>query len=93
MTHKVVAVFDKKTGIYSNPIACTHEALVIRGLTETVQSGQTDYGKYPEDYCLYMIGHYFPETGCIESFPPEALMELVSLKNIKGDDENDTKEV
>ena len=66
----MLAVYDKKTGLYDNPFIVRHNGEAIRGFDHLRKDVNTKFGKNPEDFDLYQIGTYDAQTGNVELITP-----------------------
>lgn len=66
----IIAVYDKKTGLFENPFVVRHNGEAIREWDHVRQDKNTKFGKNPEDFDLFQIGVYEPETGNLETLKP-----------------------
>lgn len=60
---KLVAVYDKKTGLYDNPFTVRHPGEAIREWDIVRKNPETKFGKNPEDFDLFQIGEYDDTLG------------------------------
>lgn len=60
----ILTVKDRALDIYNLPFTQTTVAQAVRGFTDEVNSDPNRSGvaKHPDDYDLYLIGHYDEET-------------------------------
>lgn len=70
MVIPVIAVYDKKTGLFDNPLTVRHNGEAIREWDVVRKDEKTKYGKNPEDFDLFQIATYNDETGEIASLRP-----------------------
>lgn len=63
----ILAVKDRALDAYNYPFTQTTVAQAVRGFTDEVNSDPERSGvaKHPDDYDLYVIGHYNDQTGTI----------------------------
>lgn len=66
----ILAVYDKKTGLYDRPFTARHVNDALRDLAILKQDDQTKFGKNPEDFELFQLGTYEDETGAIQPSNP-----------------------
>lgn len=64
------AVYDKKTGLFGDPMAARHNGDIIRQWDIIRKDPETRYGKNPEDFDLFQIAEYDDETGQIVTLQP-----------------------
>lgn len=72
----ILTVKDRALDIYNLPFVQTTVAQGVRGFTDEINSDPAKSGlaKHPDDYDLFIIGHYDDTTGIIW---PLELPELV----------------
>lgn len=70
MTKPVIAVFDKKTGLFDQPFTVRRNGEAIREWEHVLQSKDNRYGKNPEDYDLFQIANYDETLGLITPISP-----------------------
>lgn len=70
MLKPVIAVFDKKIGLFDNPFVVRKNGEAIREWEHVTQDKSNRYGKNPEDYDLYQIANYDEATGAIVAIQP-----------------------
>lgn len=49
--------------MYNSPIFAAHLVEVQRGLQQALNNAKSLYAQYPEDFELYELGTFNPETG------------------------------
>lgn len=64
----VMAVKDKKTGLFDQPFNSRHPNEAIREWNIVTKDTNTKYGKNPEDFDLYQIATYDQDNGDYENF-------------------------
>lgn len=70
MKQPVCAVFDKKTGLYSNPFTLRHIGDAIREFDIIRKDTNTKIGKNPEDFELFQLANFDEELGQFEELKP-----------------------
>lgn len=70
MNQSVVAVFDKKTGLYDNPFTVRHVGEAIREWDIVRKDEKTKFGKNPADFDLFKIAEFDYQTGNIAPLAP-----------------------
>jgi hypothetical protein len=61
------SIYDTKTEMFSrNVVVQENNSVAIRSFGETMES-ENQISKYPEDFSLYCLGSFDPQTGLIES--------------------------
>lgn len=63
MQLKILAPYDKKTGLYDRPFLVRHVNEALREWGIVCKDPKTKYGLNPEDFDLYMVGEFDDETG------------------------------
>lgn len=74
MNQPVCAVFDKKTGFYTQPFHVVHTGEAIREWSVVIKDDKTKFGKNPEDFDLYHIGSYDLRSGKYENLPHPTIL-------------------
>lgn len=80
---KVFATFDNKAASFGKPMFLPTEGLAKRMFVEACLDPKGDLNKYPEDYSMYEIGAYDPNTGELVGCTPKPLMTAVAAIEIK----------
>jgi len=73
MTRYIVAIKDAALEAYGDPVTVPHLGVAIRSFTDEMRANG-EMAKHPEDYDLYHIGTYYPETAEIMSVAPTRLV-------------------
>lgn len=63
---KIYTVFDTKSKLYAMPHFQTSDGVAIRAFSTACDDPSTELNKYPEDFSLYCLATFSPETGAIE---------------------------
>jgi hypothetical protein len=71
---KVFAVRDVKADAFGNLITVPTKGLATRAFADACADSRSPMAQYPEDYTMYEIGVYDPNSGTIKG---HALPELV----------------
>ena len=66
-------VKDVKTKLFAAPFFQKNAATAIRSFSTACEDTNTDLNKYPEDFSLYEVGSFDPETGQIHSEIPNQI--------------------
>lgn len=66
----VIAVYDKKIGLFDQPFTVRRQGEAIREWENIVKDPNNRYGKNPEDFDLFHIANYDEVTGVITSVQP-----------------------
>lgn len=70
MKKPIVAVYDKKIGLFDQPFVCRHKNEAVREWGIVKENKETKYGKNPEDFELYWIAEFDESTGQFENLQP-----------------------
>lgn len=62
---KIYSIFDSKAEAYLTPWFSPTNGIAIRTITEAVNDPTHGFGKHSQDYTLFELGHFDPETGAI----------------------------
>lgn len=78
----IMSIYDAKAEVYSTPMFLRSKGEGIRAFQSEVNSGdeKSSLCKYPEDFTLFMLGEFWPETGQIEAQPPVSVVSGVAVK-------------
>lgn len=66
MKTKIYTIYDSKVEAYMAPFTSPQHGSAIRAFTDTVLDEGTAFNAHPEDYNLFYIGDFDPETGTVE---------------------------
>lgn len=64
---KMYSVYDKKTGVYMSPFFANHDAQAVRMFTSACKSQDSLLAEYPEDFELYCLAEFDPDSGEIRA--------------------------
>lgn len=82
-------VYDQAAKQFLTPFFAPTVEYAVRGFRTACEKDGHQFNAYPEDYVLYSIGEFFPETGAMSSHDPVkiamALDFVVAPSNIKVD--------
>jgi hypothetical protein len=67
MSLGIYVIRDKKAHAYMQPVTTRNDGTAIRMIQSSLQKGDTDLAKYPEDFALYRIGEFDEITGTIDA--------------------------
>lgn len=62
---KLYAVRDVKADAFMTPMAIPTEGLALRAFEEACLHPKSDVARYPQDYMLFEIGTYDPNSGLV----------------------------
>ena len=74
-------VLDSKANLYLDPFAAPTVDYAIRGFAHLANQPGHDFNTFPEDFVLFHIGEYNPETGEVTAMPPRSLGVAQSFVN------------
>lgn len=84
----ILTVKDRALDIYNLPFAQTTTAQAVRGFTDEINSDPTRsaVANHPDDYDLYIIGHYDEQAGTVLPLKaPELVVRGKDLIRPKGE--------
>lgn len=67
MTMKLYAVRDVKADAFGAPMSIATKGLALRSFSDACLQPNSELGRYPEDYMLYELGSYEPNSGKIDA--------------------------
>lgn len=67
MKQKMYSVYDAKIGVFNNPMVFLTHGQALRGWMDIANDPSTEIGKHPEDFTLFELAEYDPETGKFEN--------------------------
>lgn len=75
----VFSVYDMAAKRYLDPFFAPTMEFAIRGFREACETPGHQFGKFPEDYVLYQLGEFDPETGQISGVNPVKMVNAASF--------------
>lgn len=75
--HKVFLLKDEKSNSYGFPIARETRGLFIRDIQEALTEGRATFAKHPQDFSVFEVGEYDPQTGNIHTYETKNCLGLV----------------
>lgn len=84
----ILVVKDRALDVYGQPMTQETTAQAVRGFTDEINrdSSQSALAQHPDDYDLYIIGHYDAQTGQITPLAhPEMVVRGKDLVRPKGE--------
>jgi len=74
MNIEILAIRDHKINTFMTPFTAVHLGQALRSWEELVNDPKTTIAKYPNDFCLYRLGHFDDDSGQLTSLPvPEMI--------------------
>lgn len=64
---KLFAVRDVKADAFGAPQTISTRGLALRGFADACADSRSEFAKYPDDYSLYEVGTYDPNTGMVSA--------------------------
>ncbi|WNK15024.1 MAG: nonstructural protein [Microvirus sp.] len=80
----VFTVFDSKAGFYKSPFILRSKGEALRAFQDIANDVQSDIGKHPEDFILYLIAEYDELTGVYLPKVHECLGKAIEYVVPKG---------
>ncbi len=80
MTSKICAIWDSKAEAYSQPMFFQSEGQAVRSFGDESNRNDSNIGKHPEDYTLFLLGEWDERTGKISlETAPVSLSQAIHL--------------
>jgi len=80
---KLFAVRDVKGDSFAAPMAIPTVGIAKRSFLESCADKGSPFGRYPEDYQLYQVGEYEPNSGLLKALPnPLFVMSAVEAADL-----------
>lgn len=76
----VFTIQDKKSAAHLPPFYCVNRDVALRHFKNAANDKQTEIGRNPEDFNLYLIGEFDDNTGVITAIPSDLICTALSLK-------------
>lgn len=79
MLQTLFTIYDKKARNYNRPFTSANRATAMREAGDGASNDEV-LSTHAEDFALYLLGTFDPETGEIDAIhPPEMVCEIVDL--------------
>lgn len=65
---KLFAVRDVKADAFGSPMSISTRGLALRSFFDACQAPNSELMRFPEDYMLYELGEYDPNSGLIVAY-------------------------
>lgn len=86
MRHVVMAIYDSKAKLYSPQLLVFPAVGVgVRSFTQAVNSKDSDYNKFPEDYSLFKMGEYDDVSGELVKEVPLPQLVVAAVNVLRGE--------
>ena len=76
------SIHDTKAEAWMTPMFFQSNAQAVRSFGDAVRDANSEIGKHPEDYHLYVVGHFDPEEGMMEGVEPVHLIHGANVEEI-----------
>ena len=70
LSNPLIAVYDRKTGLFDPPFMVKHVGHAIREFDIVKRDPNTKFGKNPEDFDLFQVGEFDESTGNASALTP-----------------------
>ena len=80
MKYSIYAVYDVKCEAYMTPFFIGSDAQAIRSFKDAIENPELPFGKHPEDFTLFQIGHFNDHDGEVVGNPPMTLGNALELR-------------
>lgn len=71
------SVYDGKAEAFFAPFVAPNEGVAIRHVSEMANDRETVFGKHPDDFVLFEVGHWDEVAGKVSATEPVRLVCLV----------------
>lgn len=75
-THQVLAVRDRATDSFGQPIFVVAVGQGVRSFTDEINRKESPFHAHPEDYDLYHLAEYEDRTGQLSPFSTPRLVSI-----------------
>ena len=77
--YKIFVFKDDKSASYGMPITQPTRGIFIRDIVqEEIRRGQSVFARHPQDFSIFEIGEYDPQTGNVHLYETKNCLGLVS---------------
>ena len=59
-------IYDSKMEHYTDPTYFRNDDVALRSLVDLLSEGDSQYARHPEDFALFRIGNYNPDTAQVD---------------------------
>jgi len=73
---KVCAIYDAKAEAWLTPLFFQAVGQALRSFGDAVNQNDSDFGKHPEDYTLFLLGDFDNQTGVLSVQPTPVALAL-----------------
>lgn len=79
---KACCIHDVKAEAWMTPMFFQSNGQAVRSFGDAVRDSSSDFGKHPEDYHLYIVGEFNPQTGELVGMPPVHLIHGANILEV-----------
>lgn len=83
---QVFSVYDTKAAAYFPPFFLPKQAQAVRAFQQCVNDPKHQWGAFPQDYTLFLIGLFDDDTGQLQCLAPRSLGN--GLEHLKKMEDN-----
>lgn len=83
MKQFIFAVHDSAAGAFIPPFTLPTEAMAIRTFAECAHNHEHQFCKFPNDFCLYLVGEFDDSTGVVQSYATHKNLGLAASFQVK----------
>lgn len=85
MEQNLYSIYDSKGCFYGCPFSAVNDGLALRVFHSLIFSPDTDYSRYPEDFCLFHVGVFDNNSSVITSCNPRLIISAdQAIRNVKA---------
>lgn len=66
MKLQICAIYDSKAEAWLNPMVFQSNGQALRSFEDAVKNTESDFGRHPEDYSLFLLGSFEQRNGEIQ---------------------------
>ncbi len=80
MIKTICSIYDSKANAWLTPMFFQSNGQAIRSFSDAVNDLKTDFGKHPDDYTVFQLGHWDERMGEIQLLDtPKSLSVGINL--------------
>lgn len=80
------SVYDSAAKVWFPPFVAQTVEVALRNFRMTVNSPESNFNRFPEDYALFLVGEFDQETGMIVGTPaPQSLGVAITFLDMVSD--------
>ncbi len=85
MIKSICSIHDSKAAAWLSPMFFQSNGQAIRSFADAINDKNTEFGKHPEDYTVFQLGHWDERTGSIDLLEePFSLANGINLVDTLG---------